>query len=260
MRSKLFFILLILIASFSVKAQLPTSEEIGIAEHLDTYIPDDIILINQDSIPVNVKQLIDKPTIFSFVYYNCPGLCSPLLDGLAEVIDRSELTLGLDYQVITISFNPDDTPSLGISKKSNYLKQIHKNIDASKWIWLTGDSANITKITKALGFNYMQQGKDYVHAAAIMAVSPKAKITRYLHGTYFLPFDLKMAVLEASEEKSSPTISKVLKFCFSYDAAGKKYVFNTTKITGIIVLTLALGLFLFLSLSKKKSPTINKES
>ncbi|HML86623.1 MAG TPA: SCO family protein, partial [Bacteroidales bacterium] len=80
--------------------------KIGIYEHLDSFIPNDILLINQDSLPVNLKQLIDKPTVISFVYYNCPGLCSPLLGGLAEVIERSDLELGKDYQVITISFNP----------------------------------------------------------------------------------------------------------------------------------------------------------
>ncbi|MDK2909681.1 MAG: hypothetical protein PWR20_1248 [Bacteroidales bacterium] len=225
---------------------------VGIYEHLDEILPNDIWLVNQDSTLVNLKSLITKPTVVSFVYYNCPGLCSPLLDGLAEVISRSDLELGKDYQVITISFNPSDTPTLGKKKKHNYLKQIKKPVDTASWIWLTGDSVNITKATQTFGFRYLHQGKDYVHAAAIMVVSPHGKITRYLHGTYFLPFDLKMAIVEASQEKSGPTISKVLKFCFSYDAEGKKYVFNITKVTGALVLGAALLLFLILWLKPKQ--------
>ena len=225
---------------------------IGIFEHLDEYIPEDIILINQDSMPVSLLSLIDKPTVISFVYYNCPGLCSPLLDGIAEVISRSDLVLGKDYQVITISFNPTDTPSLGKKKKKNYVAQIKTPTDTEQWIWLTGDSINIAKATQTMGFRYLREGKDFAHAAAIMVTSPKGKITRYLHGTYFLPFDLKMAVVEASQGKSGPAISKVLKFCFSYDAEGKKYVFNITKVTGFLVLGGALVFFLILFLKPRR--------
>jgi len=229
-----------------------SKEQIGIYEHLDEYIRDDIQLIDKDSTLVNLKSLIDKPTVFAFIYYNCPGLCSPLLGGLAEVIDRTEMELGKDYQVITISFNPDDYPSLGEKKKANYVKGMENPIDENHWIWLTGDSLNIEKITDNLGFKFIKEGKEYVHAAAIMVVSPKGKITRYLHGTYFLPFDLKMAVVESSKEVSGPTINKVLEFCFSYDPEGKTYVFNITKISGTIILGFALILLAFLVLKGKK--------
>lgn len=233
-------------------ARFSADGQIGIYEHLDETIPSDIILIDQDSVLVNLKSLIDKPTVLSFVYFNCPGLCSPLLDGLAEVIDRSELELGRDFQVITISFNPTDGPTLGKKKKTNYVQQIHKPVDTRHWMWFTADSANIAKATATMGFRFLKEGKEYAHAAAIMVISPKGKITRYLHGTYFLPFDLKMAVTEAREERSGPTISKVLKFCFSYDAKGKKYVFNITKVTGTVVLSSAIILFLVLALKPRR--------
>lgn len=255
---KHFFLILVLslFSGLSVLAQINSttqgSEKIGIYEHLDQYIRDDIQLIDKDSSFVNLKSLIDKPTVFAFIYYNCPGLCSPLLGGLAEVIDRTDMTLGEDYQVITISFNPDDYPNLGQKKKANYVNGMKKPIDEEQWIWLTGDSLNIEKITNNLGFKFIKEGKEYIHAAAIMVVSPNGKITRYLHGTYFLPFDLKMSVVEASKEVSGPTINKVLKFCFSYDPEGKRYVFNITKISGTIILGAALILFAFLILKRKK--------
>ncbi len=241
-------------------AKFSNDGQVGIFEHLDQFIPDDIMLVDQDSNIVNLKSLIDKPTVLSFVYYNCPGLCSPLLDGLAEVIDRSDMVLGKDFQVITISFNPADGPTLGRKKKINYVQQIHKPVDTRQWMWFTADSLNIAKATATAGFRYLKSGKDFTHAAAILVISPHGKITRYLHGTYFLPFDLKMAVTEAKAERSGPTISKVLKFCFSYDAEGKKYVFNITKVTGTFILSGAAILFMVLSLKprrKKKSENQN---
>ena len=206
----------------SILAQEVT-EDIGIKEHLDEFIPDGIYLVDKDSNRVELKSLITKPTIFSFVYYNCPGLCSPLLGGLADVIERGDLTLGKEYQVITISFNPEDGPTLGKAKKENFLNLIDRtDVDRDKWMWFTADSATVQQITTVLGFRYKKEGKDYAHAASIMMVSPEAKITRYLYGTEFLPFDVKMAVFEAEKGISSPTINKVLNFCFSYDPQGKK--------------------------------------
>jgi protein SCO1/2 len=233
---------------------LKTDQKVGIYEHLDTIVSPDIFLIkNADSTQVRLADLIDKPTVFCFVYYNCPGLCSPLLGGLSEVIDKSDLVLGEDYQVITISMNEDDYPSLGKKKKANYVKSFTKEVDASNWIWLTGDSLNIAKASHNLGFRFIRENKDFAHAAAIIITSPEGKVTRYLHGTYFLPFDFKMAIVEASKGISGPTINKVLQFCFSYDPEGKKYVFNITKISGGLILGLALILFLVLSLKKRKS-------
>jgi protein SCO1/2 len=254
-------ILVVFLTTELIKAQPPkfeNTEEIGLYEKLDSVLPDDIILINQDSNKVNLKSLIDKPTFINFVYYNCPGLCSPLLDGVAEVIDRADIKLGKDYQIITISMNEDDRPSVGIQKKKNYVATIKKKIDESQWIWLTGDLENIHKITDAVGFKFKRDGNDFIHTAAIIAISPKGKITRYLHGTYFLPFDLKMATVEAADEKSSPTINKLLKYCFSYDAKGKTYVMNVTKISGTLIMLL-VAIFFFTVVLKKKPITHNKQ-
>lgn len=255
---KIVFVLLTSISiSLSAQQAVNFPEEIGIYEKLDSILPDDIVLIDKDSNLVNLKSLINKPTILSFVYYECPGLCSPLLDGIAEVIDRSDIVLGEDYQMVTISFNEHDTPKLGKKKKKNYVASIKMPINESEWIWLTGDKENIEKVSNAVGFKFKRDGEDFLHPAALIAISPKGKVTRYLHGTYFLPFDLKMAVVEAAEEKSGPTINKLLKFCFSYDAEGKKYVLNITSISGTLIVLLVL-IFLFTVLLKKKPIKTNK--
>ncbi len=233
----------------------PKQEELGIFEHLDEYIPEDLIFVDQDYDTVNLKEAIDKPTVLVLVYYECPGICSPLLEGVAEVVSRADLELDKDYQVFTISFNPAETPRLAKDKKKNYAKLV-KNKDVSKgWPYFVGDSASIDKLLSSVGFKVKKVGKDWIHPTALIVLSPEGKITRYLHGLNFLPFDLKMAVVEAQKGKSGPTINKVLRYCFSYDPEGQKYVFNITKITGTIILSAALILLLVLIFKKGKKQT-----
>jgi len=246
----LVIVFLSLLAPFIIKAQ----EELGLYEHLDQYIPNDLVFITENYDTVNLLKQIDKPTVIVPVYYECPGLCSPLLEGIADVISKASLELGKDYQVFTISFNPDEKTKMAKEKKENYLKLVKNGGDIEHgWIFHTGDSSNINKLLNSLGYKVKREGKEWIHPAAVIVLSPDGKITRYLHGTYFLPFDLKMAVVEASQGRSGPTINKMLKFCFSYDAQGKKYVFNITKVSGSIIILAALGFFLSLVLKNKKN-------
>nr|NQU88895.1 SCO family protein [Bacteroidota bacterium] len=235
MKSFLFFTFLVFsVFAFTQEAFAPSDENmelLGIYEKLDDYVPDDLVFTNENGVEVNFKSLIDKPTVLVLVYFTCPGICSPLLDGIADVIGKTDLELGKDYQVLTVSFNEKETYDLAKSKKKNYVKQIKKDIDDSHWMWMVGDSTNIANLTNSVGFRFKREGDDFIHAAAIMVLSPDGKITRYLYGTYFLPFDLKMALAEAAKGKSGPTINKILNYCFSYDPEGKKYVFNITKVS-----------------------------
>lgn len=231
--------------------------EIGIVEHLDDFLPTDIYLIDENNQRVLLTDLIDKPTIINYVYFRCPGICSPLMEGLSKVMDESDLVAGVDYQVFTISFDPRETIDLGIKKKNNYLNLVTKKEAISKgWKFFVSDSASIIKGTNAIGFKYKKTGQDYAHAAAVVVVSPKGKITRYLTGIYFLPFDFKMAVIEASKGMSAPTINKIMQYCFSYDPVGKAYVLNVTKISGTLILFVAMLFFLVLIFKPKRK--INK--
>lgn len=232
-------------------------DELGIYEHLDTYITDDLVFTDELYNEVNLRQAMDKPTILVLVYYECPGICSPLLNGLAEAMEKADIELGTDYQVFTVSFNHKENPLLARKKKSTYSKLLtHGDTDKS-WRFFTGDSLTIDRLLDQVGFKVKQEGKDFIHPASLIVLSPDGKITRYLHGsTYFLPFDLKMAVVEAAAGRSGPTINKMLQYCFSYDPAGKKYVFNVTKVSGTIILLMALALLstmIFRGKNKKKS-------
>lgn len=217
--------------------------ELGIYEKLDHYIPEGLMFRDENYNDTDLKNAIDKPTVLALVYYECPGICSPLLEGVAEVIGRAKLELGKDYQVFTVSFDPSETPKLAKDKKKNYARLVKNQDVESGWRYFTGDSVNVNNLLNAVGYKVMKEGEEYVHPAAIIVLSPEGKITRYLYGIYFLPFDLKMAVAEAQQGRSGPTINKVLRYCFSYDPDGKKYVFNITKVSGTLIIALALALF-----------------
>ena len=256
MKIKQYLILFSFILLFLSDLRL-SAEELGLYEKLNDFVNPEISLVDEEGNTVQLKDLIDKPTVINFVYYECPGLCSPLLEGVAEVISRAKLDLGTEYQVLTISFDAEEGTDLAVAKKATYSKLVENKDVQNGWKYFTGDQENIDKLLNSFGYKVKKEGSEFIHPAAIMVVSPDGKITRYLHGTYFLPFDLKMAVVEAAEGKSGPTINKVLQFCFSYDAEGKKYVFNVTKISGTIILILAISLFGAMIIRNRKSKIQN---
>lgn len=225
--------------------------EVGIVEKLGEIIPLDLTFYNENNDTVSLGELINKPTILCFVYFDCPGLCSPLLSGVSEVVEKLDMKLGTDYQVITISFNTEDTPEKARIKKVNFVSKIGEE-NRQYWIYLTGNLENIQAITNAVGFKYKPQGLDFAHPSAIILLSPEGKITRYLYGINFLPFDVKMAVIEAQQGIARPTINKILEYCFAYDPNGRTYTLQVTRIVGGIMIFLVLVTFLVLVIAGRK--------
>lgn len=250
---------ILLLYSTTTIAQKGKVPEVGITEHLDEYIPSDITLTDHNGKQVNLKQLINKPTVLCFVYYRCPGICSPLMNGLAEVMAGTGMALGKDYQAVTISMDSRETYDLGKKKRDTYLKKL-KGQDGTGWIFLTGDSANVAKATKALGFGYKFVNNEFMHEGALMMISPDGKITRYLKGISFVPFEFKLAIIEASEGKSAPTIIKVLKYCYSYDRKTERYSLDVTRISATITIIFAVSLLTYLLIRgrRKKTKSVNQ--
>ena len=229
----------------------PKAVEIGIVERLGDTIPMNLWFLNEASDTVTLGQLINKPTILFFVYFDCPNLCSPLMDGVAEVVSKLDLVLGVDYQIITISFNTKDTPEKAREKKVNFVQKISKE-NQKHWYYLTGAQEQINDITESVGYKYKAQGLDFAHASAILVLSPQGKITRYLYGLTFLPFDLKMAIVEAQKGISRPTINKILDYCFAYNPGSKTYTIQITRIIGTITLFIAAIVFITLLLKRRR--------
>ncbi|NWG03334.1 MAG: SCO family protein [Syntrophaceae bacterium] len=255
-----FIFFLFLHQSLDGHVEHPKGEEgIGIEEKLGQVISLDLTFRNENDDTIRLRQLIRKPTILAPVYYRCPNVCSFLLFNLAGVINKRPSELGKEYQVLAFSFDETEKPDLALEKKKMVLKMIEKPFPEDAWTFLTGDKENIQQLTGAIGFHFKKQGQDFLHPVSLVILSSDGKITRYIYGTEFLPFDIKMALLEASEGKVGPTFSKALRFCFSYDPKGRKYVFNTLKVTGIVSLLFALSLILFLVFKGKRKP-VEKES
>jgi len=251
MKKALVSVLIVFVAfTAQVYAQVDKSPEVGVIEHLGTTIPLDLKFVNDKFDTVTLKQLIDKPTILSFVYFDCPGLCSPLLEGVGDVIKKTKMVLGKEYQVITISFNYRDTPQKAKEKKNRFVERYSKG-NGDGWIFLTTDSATIFKITDATGFKTKAVGLDFIHPSAIIALSPTGMITRYLYGITFMPNDFKMAIIEANKEQPRPTIQRILLLCYSYDPENKRFALDVTKITGTIIAFMILVILVALMLKKK---------
>lgn len=233
--------------------------EVGIDEQLGKSIPLQENFVDENGNTVLLKDLFTKPTVLSFVYYNCPGICSPLLMELSDVINKSDLVLGVDYNIVCISMDEFEKPSDAIKRKQTFLKVIDKNIPPESWRFLTGDSATIKKVADAAGFYFKRQGKEFLHSGAFIFVNKDGKICRYLFPSFsersgfgILPFDFKMSVIETSAGKVTPTIAKVLQFCFKYDPQGKTYVLNITQLFGAIILLLVVIFLLFIKFKPKK--------
>ena len=233
--------------------------EIGIDEQLGKHIPLDVTFNDENGNPVVLKDLITGPTVLTLIYYHCPGICNPLLFELSNVMNKSDLEPGYDYNVVSISIDNFETPEIAADKKREMFSGIGKEITDASWRFLTGSEENIKKVTDAAGFYFKREGNELRHAGSLIFVDKSGKICRYLfpgytenHGYGILPFDFKMAVLETSAGKETPTIARMLRFCFRYDPEGHKYALNITRIFGAAILLFAGIFFLVIKLKPKK--------
>jgi protein SCO1/2 len=256
-RAGIFILMLITLAGYGQDdLPKPVKVEVGIVEQLGTTIPMDLKFLNEKGDTVTLRQLIDKPTALSFFYADCPSICGPFQAGISEVISKVDAKLGTDYQVILISFNPLDDPVKVSRTKKNYVQEIPEEQRGS-WHYLTGSQENIATITAAVGYYFKPAGLDFAHPSALIILSPEGKITRYLFGISFLPFDLKMAIIEAQKGLPRPTINKVLEYCFSYNDTSHSYTLQVTRIVATITILIALVVFLVLVLKKKRKQLID---
>jgi len=260
-KSKLFLVLyvsLISIKSYSQTSLFDQQLQIGFVEKQGQYAALDAKLVNEDGDTVLLRDVIIKPTILNLVYFQCPGTCSPLMWGVSKFIDGVDLQLGNDYEVITVSFDPSERIDLGIKKKASYISTMKKKESAEHWHFFVSDSINIAKLTQSVGFNYRLINSQYVHPTGLIALAPDGKIVRYLRGIEFLPFDIKITMIEAANGKVGPSINRLLAVCYSYDTEGNKFVFNVTRVSAIVITFFVVLIFLYLALSRIKLK--NKDS
>ncbi len=229
-----------------------TRPKVGIEEKLGQTVPLDAEFYDEAGNLVSLRSLINKPTILTLVYFRCPGICTPLLNDLSKCVGKVDLPLGKDYQILTVSFDPREKPEMAVDKKENYLTAADRPIDSLAWRFLTGDSVNIHRLTDSVGFYFMPSPDgNWVHPTALIFLSSQGKITRYINGAQYLPFDIKMGVIEASSGKVGSPISRLLQMCYSYDPEGHRYTVNIVRIGGVLIVGF-VGVFVFFFLVKPR--------
>ncbi len=265
-------LIIAIVLSPPASANDETTASDGINEQLGAYLPADLVFVDQEGDSVAIGELVNKPTILSLVYHTCPSVCRPLLTELAEVLRKVDATPGEDYDIITLSFDENDSPDGSRKLKQEYLSLLDNDFPADSWTFLTGDSASIREFTGAVGFGYRRVDKDFAHPTTLIVVSGEGKICRYLMGSApaafrksdspvsrFLPADVKLALVEASAGRVAPTIAKFFKFCFSYDPEGRRFALNATRVAGASTLIGVAGLVVFISAAgRRRKREVNK--
>jgi protein SCO1/2 len=247
---------LALLVAAAVRAEAQAPGAPGLQERLGATVPLDLVLRDEQGAPLRLGDALDKPTILALVYVRCAGICSPRLNGLGDVGERTGLRPGRDFQILTVSFDDRDTPPLAEAKRRNYVAGLSKAFPPDAWRFLTGDAATTRRLADAVGFGFRRQGEDFVHPAVLTLLAPGGKVTRYLYGITFLPFDLKMAIVEASEGRAVPTAARVLQLCYSYDPGGRRYFLDLTRLAGIgtLVVVALFGATFLLRGARRPTP------
>ena len=200
---------------------------VGIDQRLDAQLPLDVALRDEYGRAVKFGDYFHagKPVLLVPVYYRCPMLCTQILNGVAGSLKAVSLDPGKDFEVVAVSFDPKDTPEIAEPKKQAYLKRYGRPGTANGWHLLMGDEANVRRLMDALGYHYKYDPKtdQYAHASGVMIVTPDGRVSRYFYGIEYAPRDVRLGLVEASQNKIGNPVDQILLFCFHYDPSTGKY-------------------------------------
>ncbi|HEY1694147.1 MAG TPA: SCO family protein [Polyangiaceae bacterium] len=224
---------------------------VDVVEHLGGALPTDAVFRDTDGKSVKLGEFFDgkRPTLLVFAYHTCPMLCSLVLDATVKSLNDVAWTVGEEFDVVSISIDPKDTPETATKKRAQVVDSYARSRGSvGGWHFLVGDEANIRKVTDAIGFEYRYDArqKQYAHPAAIYLLTPEGHIARYLYGIQYDPGDVRLGLLEASQGRSISTTEKLLLFCYHYDPQGKHYslvAMNVMRLGGGVTLALFGGFF-----------------
>ena len=234
-------------------AQIPDQlKEIGVVEKLGSSLPlHEFTFRNEQGEVVQLDRYFQRgvPVLLTLIYYQCPNLCNFMLNGLVQSLKELSWTPGQQFEIVTVSINPNETPDLAQAKKDSYFKVYQRPQAAKGWHFLTGDEDQIKKLADHIGFRYRYDPveKQYAHSAVLPVLTPEGKISRYLYGIEFAPKDLRLALLEASQGKIGTVVDRILLFCYKYDPLTRKYSVYLTKLmqVGCVATALIMGTYLF---------------
>jgi protein SCO1/2 len=200
--------------------------EIGFDQRIGGALPLDAVFRDETGQPVRLGRYFgSRPVVLSLVYYDCPMLCTLVVNGLASALGVLTLEPHRDFEIVTVSFNPADTPAHAAAKKAMYLERYRRTGAAEGWHFLTGDPQSIARLTKAAGFRYAWDAatNQFAHPSGIIVLTPEGRLARYLFGIEYGPRDLRFALVEASSGRVGSRVDALLLFCYHYDPATGRY-------------------------------------
>lgn len=235
---------------------LPTAlRDVRIEQKLDQQLPLDLVFRDEAGQEVKLGQYFGKkPVVLAFVYYDCPMLCTQVLNGMVTSFRVLPFQIGNEFDVVTVSFDPRETSTLAASKKKVYVNYLPEKMRAGAgngWHFLTGDPASIAQLTEAVGFHYRydEATKQFAHASAIMLTTPQGKLSRYFYGIDYPARDLRLGLIESSANKIGSPVDQLLLYCYHYDPATGKYgapVMKVMRIAGVMTIVGIVAMLLLL--------------
>lgn len=235
----------------------PLLEQVDFEQRLGNQVPLDLVFRDEAGETVRLGDYFQgKPVILTLSYYECPMLCTLVLNGLVSALRVLRFDLGKEFVAINVSFNPRESPELAAAKKATYLKEYRRPGAERGWHFLTGDEGSIRQLTEAVGFRYAWDDKSqqYAHATGLVVLTPGGRIARYFYGVEFSPRDLRFGLIEAADGKIGSPVDKVLLYCFHYDPATGRYsaiALNSVRIGGVLTLA-ALVTFIVVMLRRER--------
>lgn len=226
--------------------------DVGIEQRLNEELPLDLVFRDEAGREVQIGDYFgDKPVILSLVYYECPMLCTMVLNGLVSSLADLDFDDGNEFEVVTVSFNPKDTPDLASRKKQTYLGKYGRDGAEDGWHFLTGEAGSIEALTEAVGFKYkfIPETGEFVHASSIMVLTPLGKLSKYFYGIDYPEFDLRLGLVEASDNKIGSPVDQILLYCYHYDPTTGKYgmvIMNVIRVAGTLTVLMLVGFMLLM--------------
>jgi len=237
----------------------PLLRDVGIDQKLNSQVPLDLVFRDESGNALTLGQYFgQKPVVLVLAYYDCPMLCTIVLNGVLHSVKELKYNIGREFEVVTVSFDPTEKPSLAAAKKAIYVVLYGRPNASAGWHFLTGDEPSIRQLTQAVGFryNYDAQTKQYFHATGIIVLTPDGRLARYFYGIQYPSGNLRLGLVEASQGKIGSPVDQVLLYCSQYDPATGKYSVIVSHILKIAALATVLslgGLVLAMSLGKKRA-------